>query len=75
MLQINAEIEVKQTKILDFFGRFISSSSGIRKIKEFFDNISNYETTSDDSYMSKNDSTFVKINEQIRNMVYDICFI
>jgi len=44
MLHINAEIEVKQTKIIDFFKRFISSNSGIRKIKEFFDNISNYDT-------------------------------
>jgi len=75
MLQINSEIAVKQTKIIDFFKLFISSRSGIRKIQEFFDNISNYETISDDSYMSVNDSTFVKINEQIRNMVYDICFI
>jgi len=25
--------------------------------------------------MSKDDSTFVKTNNQIRNMVYDICFI
>lgn len=75
MLHINAEIEVKQTKIIDFFKRFISSNSGIRKIKEFFDNISNYDSVSDDSYMSKDDSTFVKTNNQIRNMVYDICFI
>ena len=60
---------------MDFFKRFISSKSGIRKINEFFDKITNYETISDNNYMSKDDATYVKVNEQLRNMIYDICII
>ncbi len=75
ILHIQSEIEIKQTKIIDFFKRFISSKSGIKKINEFFDKITDYETISDNNYMSKDDATFVKVNEQLRNMIYDICII
>ena len=75
ILQIDSEIELKQTKVMDFFKSFISSKSGIKKINDFFNKITDYQTISDNNYMSVDDSTYVKVNEQLRNMIYDVCIV